>query len=67
MLISRLRCGRRKQNEKSSHRTVLYALAAVIWLALGVMSWNVIYLGLSVVFFVMAIKKRKPKDDQTEK
>ncbi len=38
---------------------ILYALAAVIWLALGVMGWNVIYIGLAVVFFVLAVKGMK--------
>lgn len=41
--------------------SILYALAAVIWLVLGLMSFNIIYLGLAVVFFAMAISKRKRK------
>ena len=39
--------------------TALYALAATIWLVLGVLNFNVIYLGLAIVFFVLAAKKRK--------
>ena len=45
---------------------LLYALAAVIWLVLGIMSFNVIYMGLALVFFVLAFKKRKPKEGQSE-
>ncbi|MBO7185259.1 MAG: hypothetical protein J6V34_05630 [Oscillospiraceae bacterium] len=41
----------------------LYALAATIWLVLGVLNFNVIYWGLAVVFFVLAYKKRKPKEE----
>ena len=44
----------------------LYALAAAIWLALGVMSFNLIYLGLAIVFFVLAFKSRKSKKAETE-
>ena len=43
--------------------TALYTLAATIWLVLGVLSFNVIYLGLAVVFFVLVFKKRKSKEE----
>ena len=39
--------------------SILYALAAAIWLILGLMTFNVIYLGLALVFFVLAISRRK--------
>lgn len=39
-----------------------YALAATIWLALGLATWNLAYLVLAVVFFVLAIVKRKKKE-----
>ena len=43
--------------------TALYALAATIWLVLGVLNFNVIYLGLAIVFFVLAAKKRKGREE----
>lgn len=36
---------------------ILYAVAATLWLALGFASWNVVYLVLSAVFYVLAIRK----------
>lgn len=39
--------------------SVLYTLAAVIWLILGLMTYSVIYLGLALVFFVLAVSRRK--------
>ena len=44
--------------------SILYALAAAIWLVLGGMNFNVIYLGLAVVFFALAFKKRKSKEQK---
>ena len=46
---------------------MLYALAAAIWLVLGILNWSAVYLALAVVFFVLAFKKRKPKGEETEK
>ena len=40
-----------------------YAAAAGIWLVLGLATWNLIYMLLAVVFFVLAFLKRKKKDD----
>ena len=42
---------------------LLYGLAAAIWLGLGVMTFSPIYLGLALVFFVLAFKNRKRKDE----
>ena len=43
---------------------ILYTLAAVIWLLLGFLSWNVVYLCLAAVFFVLAIRKRKGRSEE---
>ena len=43
--------------------TALYAAAAAIWLVLGLLNFNVIYLGLAIVFFVLAAKKRKGREE----
>ena len=45
---------------------MLYALAAAIWLVLGITGFNLIYLGLAVVFFVLAFKNRKSEKDESE-
>lgn len=42
--------------------SLLYGLAAAIWLALGLATWSLVYMMLSVVFFVLAIVKRKKKE-----
>lgn len=39
--------------------SVLYAVAATVWLVLGFATWNVMYLVLAAVFYVLAIRKRK--------
>lgn len=36
---------------------ILYAVAATVWLVLGFTSWNVMYLVLAAVFYVLAIRK----------
>ena len=46
--------------------SILYALAAAIWLILGVMNFNAIYIGLAVVFFVLAFKQRKSKEEKSD-
>ena len=43
--------------------TALYAAAAAIWLVLGLVNFNLIYLGLATVFAVVAIKNRKAKEE----
>lgn len=43
--------------------SVLYALAATIWLILGLAGWNLIYMMLAVVFYILAFIKRKKKDE----
>jgi hypothetical protein len=45
---------------------LLYALAAAIWLVLGIMSVNAIYIGLAVVFFVLAFKQRKSNKEKSD-
>lgn len=37
----------------------LYGLAAAIWLFLGLMTHSVVYVGLALVFFVLALSRRK--------
>lgn len=44
--------------------SMLYTLAAVIWLTLGFMSGNVVYLCLAAVFFVLAIRQRKGRSKE---
>jgi hypothetical protein len=42
---------------------VLYALAAVIWLIIGFLSGSAVYIALAAVFFLLAYRKRKTKDE----
>lgn len=43
--------------------SILYAVAATVWLALGFATWNILYLLLAVVFYVIAIKKWKKRKE----
>ena len=43
--------------------SVLYCIAAAVWLVLGFASGNFMYLVLSAVFFLLGFQKRKKKDD----
>lgn len=42
---------------------LLYAVAATVWLILGFATGNIVYLILAAVFYVLAIKKRKKRED----
>ncbi len=42
---------------------LLYAVAATVWLFLAFATWNMVYLILAAVFYVLAIKKRKKRED----
>ncbi len=44
-------------------KPLLYAAAATIWVVLGFLSGNVVYLCLAAVFYVLALRSRKNKDD----
>lgn len=49
--------------EMNNTPAILYAGAATMWLVLGFLTWNIIYLILAAVFYVLAIKKRKKRED----
>jgi hypothetical protein len=43
--------------------SVLYALAAVIWLVVGFLTGSVVYIALAAVFFLLAYRKRSSKEE----
>lgn len=43
--------------------SILYALAAVIWLVVGFLTGSVVYVALAAVFFLLAYRKRPPKEE----
>lgn len=42
---------------------LLYAAAATMWLFLAFLTWNMMYLILAAVFYVLAIKRWKKRED----
>ena len=43
--------------------SILYALAAVIWLVVGFLSGSVVYIALAAVFFLLAYRTSKAKEE----
>ncbi len=43
--------------------SILYALAAVVWLVTGYLSGSAMYIALAAVFFLLAYRNRKPKEE----
>lgn len=43
--------------------SVLYALAAVIWLVVGFLTGSVVYIALAAVFFLLSYRKRPAKEE----
>lgn len=43
--------------------SMLYALAAAIWLVVGFLSGSMVYIALAAVFFLLAYRKRPPKEE----